>query len=209
MALVLSSFGGFGQSHFIGIRGGPSTIWNKFDAASDKANSIGYEIALTYQYKTQNSFFFGIDLATSRKGFSRRHTLETPTINEDFFTDTYFYYLAIPVKAGLAIGNKNQLVSSVGISPAFEMQAIVRYREDIADFSPESYEFDDYTQGFDLYSFVELGGNFILGKNIVLAPLLIFQYSLTSWTIPESWNNYEGHHFSLVYSLGAKYQIGK
>lgn len=197
----------FGQSHFVGFRGGAN--WTKVNS-SNLANNAdyrnGFSGGLTYEYLLNKRIKLGIDLLYAQKGFT----------NDIIFTDVNglptgerattafnYDYLSLPIKGGFVFGEKVSGFVNLGLVPSLLLGAKVIEPAIDGIMEEKTHNMTGVTSTFDLGGMVEIGAAYKFQEKYILFTAFDFQHSFT--TI----NGFNGWHYGMTFSLGLKYALKK
>lgn len=200
----------FGQNHFIGLRSGiilsdiKSNIFKKTD---ERLAFIG---GLTYEYKINKNFNFGIDLLYAERGFTVdmifTDDMGNPT-GEKSTIEFNYDYLSLPVKGGFSFGEKLIGFGNIGLVPSFLIDSRT-FEPAIVGLMPErTTNNTNKVSKFNLDGNIEIGAGYKFGNNFYAFTSFNYQYGFTSLTNDVYFKGNNIFHRGMSFSVGLRYAL--
>jgi hypothetical protein len=201
----------FGQTQFIGFKGGYSLTNISTNAFDVHETQPGFSIGITYDYETKNKITFGTEFLYESRGYK----------NEIIFTDNqgnptgvkyptpnHYNYFALPLKFGYKFGDKFFVLANIGVAPALLQKATITFP--LFNYPSITYIGDTTViftnpSKFDISGFVEIGCGYQISNRFSVVSSFRYQYSFTSMTNDNYFKNYYINNYGTTLSLGIKY----
>lgn len=194
LPLLLLPIQSFAQSHIVGIRNGLNLTNINSDSFSDSENRMGYNAGISYEYHSKKKYHIGIDLLYFQRGFDlsglEYDEFGNPTGEELPSTHFIYNYLSIPLKVGIAKGDRIGWFGQAGLVPSLLMNSKVvdRYFGTINT--------RKHLTKIDVAGLIEVGGIHRLSSDLLIFGSTSFQHSFNS--VAES----RMKHYSISFSIG-------
>lgn len=196
------------QTHLFGLKGGVNTtnFWGgDYNGPDLLGNVFGFSGGLTYEYHSEKSINYGIDLLHVKRG---GHGSFDSGLQNEISEYWNFNYLSLPIKGGVLFGDLFSVSANFGIIPSLLINQF-SYLATITPWGETVYVNDqkDVNQ-FDCAVLFELGLNYKLFSNFYIHITVGYQKSFTT---DESITNGGGYrneglvpHFGIKYALTAE-----
>lgn len=196
------------QTHLFGLKGGVNTtnFWGgDYNGPDLLGNVFGFSGGLTYEYHSEKSINYGIDLLHVKRG---GHGSFDSGLQNEISEYWNFNYLSLPIKGGVLFGDLFSVSANFGIIPSLLINQF-SYLATITPWGETVYVIDqkDVNQ-FDCAVLFELGLNYKLFSNFYIHITVGYQKSFTT---DESITNGGGYrneglvpHFGIKYALTAE-----
>ena len=200
----------------IGIKGGVSfTNIAGSDFAESNDSRIGFSGGLSYEYFLKDNHSISFDLVINQRGFRNdlifRDSQGNPTGQKATFEFNYDY-LSIPIKTGIYFGQKIRAFGNIGVVPSILVNAktmIPAIEADGTAFPAETIDITERVNKFDFAGLIEIGVNYKATGKFWLFGSLTYQYSFTSITNADYFEDSKIRHTGLTLSFGIKYKLQK
>jgi len=212
--LMIYSISAFGQTHFLGIKGGIN--WSNVDTDvsiySNRDNRIGFSGGLTYEYHFKKPYFVaGADLLYAQKGFriEKYFPNEGENVGGNLEIINNYNYLSLPLKGGVVIGEKITGFVMLGLVPSRVIKAESILSLQFSDGRKDEINTDiiDKVTKIDFAGLAEIGGSILIGGRLFIITSLVYQRSFTTITNSNYIPNNEVRHYNTTLSIGLKYAL--
>ena len=210
--IALSSFV-YGQSHYIGFKGGASlTKVNDISYADDVEFRFGFTAGLSYEYKLKNNILLAADLQYIQKGydFDIAFTNDEGLLVGEGKSHMKYDYISLPIKVGYSIGERFSGFFNLGVAPALLTKAYYDF-SDPNGILPEIEEFEgvditEETPKFELSGLAEIGANYKINEKFIITTAVTSQYGLTAMTNFDNQDN-TIKNYGFYWTVGLKYAL--
>ena len=204
-----------GQSHFIGVKSGYSWTNIATDAFAIHKTQPGFSFGLTYDFVTGKKFSFGSELLYEKRGYTNAFIITDDQGNptgQKYSFSTHYNYFTVPLKFGYSVGNRFFGFASIGVCPAVLLSATMTVPVFTINGPFLSYEgdstltFSDPSK-FDFSALAEMGCGYTITNSFAVTTSFRYQYSFTSLTNENYFNDYYINNYGMTLSLGIKYNL--
>lgn len=204
-----------GQSHFIGAKGGYSWTNIATDAFAIHKTQPGFSFGLTYDFVTGKKFSFGSELLYEKRGYTNELIITDDQGNptgQNYSFSTHYNYFTVPLKFGYSVGNKFFGFASIGVCPAVLLSATMTVPVFTINGPFLSYEGDSTLtlsdpSKFDFSALAEMGCGYTITNSFAVTATFRYQYSFTSLTNENYFNDYYINNYGMTLSVGFKYNL--
>lgn len=211
MLLLIAGTSAFTQNHYLGIRAGSNFSNSSTNSAffDDFNSRTGLLAGITYEYSFLKMFRFGADLLYDQRGQKMTSTL-TNEIGEPIGEGDvqYIYdYLSIPVKAGISLGNRLFFFANIGLVPAFNISARVKYPTDVQGQMED--DISNRVESFDLAGMAEAGAGLNFLSRFKAFVAVSYTHSFNDFNKGDYFFGAEMRHYSISVNGGISYALKK
>lgn len=211
LILTLSILNAIGQTHLVGVKGGPNwTDINSVNFVSHHNYKRGITSGLSYDYLFGKHLSAGTDFIYNQRGFTydqmQTDYFGNPTDNK--YTTSFNYdYLSLPIKVGYNIGSTFYGFTTIGVIPSLLILSSIS--NPTSDFygelnGSERIDMTNRVSKFDFACFAEVGGGYKFKNNIWLYTSLLYQNSFTSITNSNYFPTSKIKHNGITLAIGMK-----
>jgi len=213
LLFILISSVAFGQKHFIGMQAGLNLT-----NTSAKENFVDTKIrtsftgGINYVFKFSGKCRFEIDALYSQKGFT-----DNIILTDDFGvfigeekTEFNLDYFCIPLKLGYEIGNKINVIPTIGIVPSYLLKAETIYPKFDSNGNIITHEIlnaKKYASKYDFGGLIELGIEHVIYDHLILCSAINYAHSLTTFSNTDYFDEYKLRHYGFSINIGFKYLL--
>jgi len=213
----------FGQTHFVGFKGGINFA-NFFERTPEEDgiddgiqnNRNGFNGGLSYLYHFNERINFGVDLLYSQRGGTYSGSGNSSVV-QSVLEQHKLDYLSVPIKGGIVYGDLFSFFTNVGLIPSYLLKHNVLLEITYIDGALISFPISEYSEDenvnledrnrFDIAGLIEAGVNYKLNSNLLLHTTLGYQYTFTDYNFNIS-GGYRNRgivlHFGIKYALNAE-----
>ena len=196
-----------GQTDLVGIKGGVNTtnFWGgDYNGPYHLGNVFGFSGGLTYEYHSNKSINYGIDLLHVKRG---GHGSFDSGLQNEISEYWNFNYLSLPIKGGVLFGDLFSVSANFGIIPSLLINQFSYVNTTTPEGETVSLTGQQDVNKFDCAVLFELGLNCRLFSSLYIH--ITFGYQ-KSFTTDESFKNGGGYrNEGLVPHFGIKYGLPK
>jgi len=213
--LATISISASGQS-LIGIKGGLSfTNVSSSDFLENNNTRTGFSGGLSYEYFLKDNHSISVDFVINQRGFTNDiiflDSQGNPT-GQKSTVEFNYDYLSLPIKTGIYLGQKVSAFGNIGVVPSILVKAetiVLSYEAGGIEYPGENYDVKERVNKFDFAGLIEIGANYKATNKLWLFSSLTYQYSFTTITNDDYFDDSKVKHYGLTLSFGLKYKLSK